>query len=402
MRCLTGINILTIALLIDIILTMKTIKSFRFFVFRSSVLCVLRRNDMAFSEEDKILIKHYRLEKGYRAGRLLWEFPDRTWTKGGLNKLLAKIDLTGSIERKKGSGRFKSARVPQNIAVVEALAASQEDEGDEGTHRTPRQIEFQTGISRSSVRRIIHDDLEMKTYGRTFAKKLNEREKTLRVKRGKRLLRRLTREKLGRTFFSDETNFHVGQYRNKQNDKFYSTSKKKRDIPEKRLLRETVAFPQKVMVSAGVSKLGKTSIIFCESGMKMNQHVYKTFMEEKLIPEMKKMGGRRGYIFQQDGATSHTAKMVVNFLKTAVPDFIQPSYWPPSSPDLNPLDYCLWSILKKDVYCVKIKSMDHLKQRIQKCWKDLPQETVNRTIDRFRKRVSKMIAMKGNRFEHLL
>ena len=213
MRCLTGINILTIALLIDIILTMKTIKSFRFFVFRSSVLCVLRRNDMAFSEEDKILIKHYRLEKGYRAGRLLWEFPDRTWTKGGLNKLLAKIDLTGSIERKKGSGRFKSARVPQNIAVVEALAASQEDEGDEGTHRTPRQIEFQTGISRSSVRRIIHDDLEMKTYGRTFAKKLNEREKTLRVKRGKRLLRRLTREKLGRTFFSDETNFHVGQYK---------------------------------------------------------------------------------------------------------------------------------------------------------------------------------------------
>ena len=125
---------------------------------------------MAFSEEDKILIKHYRLEKGYTAGRLLWEFPDKQWTKGGLDTLLAKIDLTGSIERKKVSGRLKASCVPKNIAVVQALAASQEDDGDEGTHQTPRQIEFQTGIPRSSIRRIIHNDLEMKTYGQTFAK----------------------------------------------------------------------------------------------------------------------------------------------------------------------------------------------------------------------------------------
>ena len=134
----------------------------------------------------------------------------------------------------------------------------------------------------------------------------------------------------------------------------------------------------------------------------MNQHVYKKFMEKKLIPEMKKLGGHKGFIFQQDGETSHTAKMVVDYLKTAVPHFIQPSYWPPSSPDLNPLDYGLWSILKKDVYSVKIKSMDHLKRRIQKCWKDLPQETINRTIDWFRETVSKMISVNGNRFEHLL
>ena len=136
--------------------------------------------------------------------------------------------------------------------------------------------------------------------------------------------------------------------------------------------------------------------------MKVNQHVYKKFLEETLIPEMKKLSGRKGYIFQQDGATSHTATMVIEYLEKKVPELLPPDFWPPSSPDLNPLDYGLWSILKKDVYSVKIHSMDQLKQRILKCWDEIPQETVDRTIDGFRKRVKKMIEVEGRRFEHLL
>ena len=357
---------------------------------------------MPFSEEDKIIIKHYRIDKGYTATKLLYEFPDKNWTKGGLDHLLAKIDATGSANRLAGSGRPRSVRIPENIEVVHELAASQEEDGDEGTHDTPRQIENLTGISRSSVRRIISHDLSMIDYGRGYCKKLTDREELLRVFRGKRLLRRLTLEKLSRTFFSDETNFHVGSIRNRQNDRFYSTAKKKSEIPDARLLRETVQFPQKVMVSAAVSKLGKSSIIFVESGIKVNQHVYKKFLEETLIPEMKKLSGRKGYIFQQDGATSHTATMVIEYLKKKVPELLPPDFWPPSSPDLNPLDYGLWSILKKDVYSVKIHSMAQLKQRIVKCWDEIPQETVNRTIDGFRKRVKKMIEVEGRRFEHLL
>ena len=39
--------------------------------------------------------------------------------------------------------------------------------------------------------------------------------------------------------------------------------------------------------------------------------------------------------------------------------------------------------------------MDQLKQRILKCWDEIPQETVDRTIDGFRKRVKKMIEVEG-------
>ena len=39
---------------------------------------------MPFSTEDKVIIKHYRLDKYYVVKRLLKEFPNKGWTKGGL------------------------------------------------------------------------------------------------------------------------------------------------------------------------------------------------------------------------------------------------------------------------------------------------------------------------------
>ena len=62
--------------------------------------------DIPFTTEDKVIIKHYR--RGYSRRQLLREFPDKPWTPGGLDYLLRKIDTTGCIERKKGSGRPKS------------------------------------------------------------------------------------------------------------------------------------------------------------------------------------------------------------------------------------------------------------------------------------------------------
>ena len=357
---------------------------------------------MPFTEEDKILIKHYRQDLGYTVTKLLRSFPGKGWTEGGLKYFIAKIDATGTIERKKGSGRPRSVRVPENIAIVSELCCSQEADGDEGTHESPREIEHLTGISRSSVVRIIKNDLRLNNFGRSYCKKLSERERTLRVSRGKRLARYMTIEKLNRTFFSDEKNFKVGHIKNRKNDRFYTTANKKRDVPETRLLRQVDTFPKKIMISAAISKLGKSSIIFVESGIKINKEVYLKHLKETLIPEMKKLGGRNGYVFQQDGATSHTAKVVLDYLEKKVPEFLPPDLWPPSSPDLNPLDYGIWSILENNVYKVKIRDMDHLKSRILQCWEEIDQDVINKTIDSFRMRLKKMNEVDGRRFEHLL
>ena len=55
---------------------------------------------MVFTAEDRILIKNLYLFKDYNCTRLLAEFPEKNWKKGGLKKLLRKIRETGGCDRR--------------------------------------------------------------------------------------------------------------------------------------------------------------------------------------------------------------------------------------------------------------------------------------------------------------
>jgi len=46
-----------------------------------------------------------------------------------------------------------------------------------------------------------------------------------------------------------------------------------------------------------------------------------------------------GFIFQQDCAPAHTAKLAQDWIATNCSEFIGKDEWPPNSPDLNSLDY---------------------------------------------------------------
>ena|SRR5688572_19797858 len=96
--------------------------------------CVCRRFNKArrlltylltkWREEDRIVIQYLRQNQNYSAKRFLREFPDKTWTLGGLSELLRKIDGTGSCKRQAGSGRPRTARSNENIQQVQDLALS--------------------------------------------------------------------------------------------------------------------------------------------------------------------------------------------------------------------------------------------------------------------------------------
>ena len=93
---------------------------------------------MAFSEEDKHIIKYLRQSKGYGSVRWLREFPQKNWTRGGVDKLLKKIDSLGVVSRLLGSGGPRSVRTDENIQLVNDLVLSQEDKPQ--THRTQREL----------------------------------------------------------------------------------------------------------------------------------------------------------------------------------------------------------------------------------------------------------------------
>ena len=108
---------------------------------------------MVLCSEDKALIKNLYLFKGYGPKRLLREFPTKNWKLGGLKEFLKKLRRAGTADRQQGSGRPKSSRIEQNISEVKELVLSQQDKPQ--THLSTRQISMQTGISQSSVVRIV-------------------------------------------------------------------------------------------------------------------------------------------------------------------------------------------------------------------------------------------------------
>jgi len=67
-------------------------------------------------------------------------------------------------------------------------------------------------------------------------------------------------------------------------------------------------------------------------------------------------------------------------LKVETPAFIPPTLWLPNSPDLNPVDYEVWSVLQEQVYNVKVNDVDELRQRIQTAWDELDQRIIDKAI----------------------
>jgi len=88
---------------------------------------------MLFTEEDKHVIIVLRKDKQYSSQRLLKEFPNKKWTRGGLDHLLQKTDDVGS-NRCTGSGRPRTVRTVDNVDAVADLVQSQEEQPQ--THRS--------------------------------------------------------------------------------------------------------------------------------------------------------------------------------------------------------------------------------------------------------------------------
>ena len=119
-----------------------------------------------------------------------------------------------------------------------------------------------------------------------------------------------------------------------------------------------------------------------------------------MMPEMDRLTGYQPYVFMQDEARSHTANVTVRFLnQQRYVTLLQPNMWPPKSPDLNPVNYCIWSALERNVYRGRFENTKELKEAIFQKWEALPQAEINNAIDGFRSRVRLVIAENGQHIE---
>ena len=78
--------------------------------------------------------------------------------------------------------------------------------------------------------------------------------------------------------------------------------------------------------------------------------------------------------------------------------------WPPRSPDLTPLDFCLWGFMKSELYKKKVDTGDELLVNILNviaCIKER-QDALRRTTRHVFTRVAKCTDVDGGIFEYLL
>ena len=116
-----------------------------------------------------------------------------------------------------------------------------------------------------------------------------------------------------------------------------------RDVP--RVMKTT--FPAMIMVFGVVSSEGHIMPphIFKVS-LKVNTKVYLNVLKTVVIPWCNQVAGGRLWVWQQDLAPTHKSKETQAWLQKECYNFVPFSHWPPSSPNLNPLDYFIWSYVE--------------------------------------------------------
>ncbi|GFV90376.1 DUF4817 domain-containing protein [Trichonephila clavipes] len=108
----------------------------------------------------------------------------------------------------------------------------------------------------------------------------------------------------------------------------------------------------------------------------------------------------RVQVFQQDGATCHTARATIDLLKDTFGDRLisrfGPVNWPPRSCDLTPLDYFLWGYVKSLVYADKPQTLDHLEDNIRRVIADIRPQMLEKVIENWTSRLDYIRASRGN------
>ena len=325
------------------------------------------------SADDRAIIKTCFQEKGWQGTRICKEFRDKKWNVVTANRLIKNIKKTGDAKRLKGSGRPATAVTKENEEIVESLILSQE--GKPGSHKSGREIAKKVGVSRRSVQRIIKK-IGVKNFKRHQSVNLPPGVRERRLERSKKLLTRFPMRKVKLMTFQDEKDFTLEVPTNRQNNRVYSRGKKS-DINEERLYHEGNKQSKKLMVSCCLSWNGVTPPFFVDPAKtKVTGNYYTKHLRTQLIPACEKLYPENNFIFQQDGATSHTCNVCQAYLKDTLGRgrFVSKTEWPPKSPDLNILDYYFWDRVATKVYEGRKKPFE-----------------IRRAISQFRPRMSAVV-----------
>ena len=133
---------------------------------------------------------------------------------------------------------------------------------------------------------------------------------------------------------------------------------------------------------------------------------YKSMLESKVWPAVRRSASRNRLWFMQDGARPHTTNECLDFLKEKFNNRVISDkldlFWLPKSPDLDPLDYSVWGNAEKAVFQAKPETVEELKKVVEDYLESVSKEELLRITANFNKRAALCLKVNGGHFEQLL
>ena len=136
-----------------------------------------------------------------------------------------------------------------------------------------------------------------------------------------------------------------------------------------------------------------------EVGLKVNTKVYLDVLKSVVIPLCNQVAGGRPLVWQKDSVPAHKSKKTQAWLQKECYDFVPFSNWLPSSPNLNPLDYFVWSYHENITNMTFHNTNASLIATIRRVFAELLPELVEKACSQFRIRIEAVIEAEGGNIE---
>lgn len=188
-----------------------------------------------------------------------------------------------------------------------------------------------------------------------------------------------------KVIFSDESKFDVSVGDNRKR-----IIRDKTEAFNKDCLKRTVKFAKGVMIWGCMSGkgVGKMEII---DGI-VNANKYQQILNNSLIPSVEELYPGRDFIFQQDGASSHTAKSTKKWFEE---HDMRVLAWPSSSPDLNVIE-TLWHRMKSYLRNNPQRTISELKTKLSEIWESFTPDYCRLLVEFMPARIQAVIRAKGD------
>lgn len=303
---------------------------------------------------------------------------------------VANFEATASTNRRRGGGR-RTARTPENIERVRVAVGR-------SPRRSARRHSVALQLSDRTVRRVLKLDLHNHPYKLQVVQTLNENDIAARRRFCERFLVMIEENQdiVHNFWMSDEAHFHLSGYVNKQNFRYWSDT-------NPRQLHQQPLHSSKVTVWCAMSSLGIIGPFFFENEhgetVTVNAERYSEMLRTFFFPQLPQYGMNDETIFQQDGATSHTARVSMHLLNDVFPNRLISRNgaipWPARSPDLSACDFFLWGYLKSKVFEQRPNTLDELKRNIRREIARIPQQMLRDVMNSFHRRLDECLLREG-------